>query len=73
MNEDASINILLNKKSLIKHDMFFIDDNLTLNKKKFYKYINNYEDYLIVTTKRMRSDMLNLTIFIHRAKKRLRD
>ena len=64
---------MLKETLLNMHDMNYIKEHLSLNKKEFDRYIINHEKHLIVTTEKLRSKITNLINFIHRAEKRFRE
>jgi len=70
MNEEDTAS---EKTEADKHDMTYIDDVLTLNRKKFNRYIHDHEKHLIATAEKLRSEMTTLTTYVHHADKRLRD
>ena len=51
----------------------YIENSFSLNKKKFNKFIFDYKEHFIVTIEKLRSEMIILITFIHKAKKRLRN
>lgn len=65
--------LALKKNEVVKYEMFYIGEILSLNRKKFNKYINDYEDHFIVIVEKLRSEMIILIIYVYRAEKRLRD
>ena len=56
-----------------KVKMMYIENTLSLNKKKFNKFILDYEKHFIITIEKLRNEITILTTFIHKAKKRLRN
>jgi len=61
------------KTALDKHEMIYIEDVLTLSQKKVQRYIVNHEEHLIITAEKLRSEMTDLAVYVHRAKKHLRN
>jgi hypothetical protein len=59
------------KTEVDKHDMTYIDDVLTLNQKKFNKYINDHEEHFIATAEKLKSEMTTLTAYVHCTDKHL--
>ena len=51
----------------------YIKNTLFFNKKKFNKFIFDYKKHFIVTTEKLRSEIIILITFIYKAKKRLKD
>ena len=73
IDDDELNNFFENESSLIQMEMFYIEKSLTLNRKKFNRYIKNHENHLFVIAMRLRSEMTNLILFVHRVDKKLRD
>ena len=72
-DENEFSNSLDDEFSLTQVEMFYIEESLTLNRKKFNRYIKNHENHLSIIAMRLRSEMINLTLFVHRVDKKLRD
>ena len=53
--------------------MFYIEKSLTLNRKKFNRYIKNHENHLFVIAMRLKNEMINLILFVHRVDKILKN
>lgn len=70
MNEN---DLTSKKNEVAKYKMSYIEKILSLNRKKFNKYINDHKNHFIVTVEKLRSEIIILIIYVHRAKKRLRD
>ena len=67
-------NIVVPKETpLGKYGITFIGDSLSLNRKEFNRYIVDYEEYLIIIIKKLRSEIVGLVIFIYKVEKRLKD
>ena len=64
---------LSKKTPLTKLEMIYIEKSFSLNKKKFERYVIDYKEYFIITTEKLRSEMITLIIYVYREKKRLRD
>ena len=64
---------MLEETLLNMHDMNYIKEHLSLNRKEFDRYIINYKKHLIVTIKKLKSKMTDLANFMYRVKKRLRE
>ena len=59
--------------SFAKYNIIYIREILSLNRKKFNKYIFNYKKYFITTIKKLKSKIIDLIVYIYRINKRLRD
>ncbi len=61
------------KISLNKHEMIYIENVLTLSRKKVQQYIVNHEKHLMITAEKLKSEMTDLAVYVHHAEKRLRN
>ena len=73
IDDDELSNSLENESPLTQVKMSYIEKSLTLNRKKFNRYIKNHENHLSVTAMRLRNEMTSLTLFVHRADKKLKN
>ena len=73
IDDDEFSNFFENEFSLAQMKMFYIEKSLTLNRKKFNRYIKNHENHLFVIAMRLKSEMINLILFVHRVDKKLRN
>ena len=73
IDDDEFNNFFENEFSLIQVKMFYIEKSLTLNRKKFNRYIKNHENHLFVIAMRLKNEMINLILFVHRVDKILKN
>ena len=71
--KNQSLKTLSKKTLLIKLEIIYIEKSFLLNKKEFKRYVINYKKYFIITTEKLRSEMIIFIIYIYREKKRFRD
>ena len=72
-NENEFSNFLDDEFSLTQAEMFYIEKSLTLNRKKFNRYIKNHENHLSVIAMRLKREMTSLILFVHRVDKKLKN
>ena len=66
--------LTLSKKTLlIKYDIIYIEELFSLNKKKFKRYIFNYEEHFIITIEKLKNKITIFIIYIYREKKRFKN
>ena len=64
---------MLDEEPLVKVEMIYLKNVLSLSRKEFNRYIINYKKYLIVIAEKLRSKIINLIYYIYKVEKRLRD
>lgn len=70
----TEVNTKLSEKSiLIKHEMIYIIEQLTLFRNQVNQYIEDHETHLIVICEKLRIEFFDLAIYINKAEKKLRD